>query len=893
MRIFSKYVIKEVVPPTLISLSIFTFVFLMRTIAELAERLIEHQYSLAEIGLLLLYSIPAILGYVIPMSILLGVIVGLNRLSSDSEVIALTSSGVSGHSYIFPLLGFAAVAWLANTWLLALAVPWANEAYGQIVIEHTSEVVASEVQPRVFNEDFPGFIIYVNEIDPRTKIWQRVFVFDSSDPRNPKATIAREAWLIQQNDSNTFDLYVRDFHSYTFPRDDLESPTQVARGGTSIFHLMESDIIDERMRQAKDNRSKTIQELLADIDRDENLVTFRTQLRNRSGSPQILDIYIDEAGEPVASATVEIPPTGGREMILDVPLRLGPGYEDRPLRLVLEHGGETVLEHGFSVADFASRRLTFALDANVELSPDLQLITPRVIRSKTNGYWIEIHKKFAIPFTCIIFVLLGMPLGLSYRRGGKAYGYVVGITLFVIYWGILSTGERLAIYERVSPALGIWAPNIIFGLLAVALLLRRRAELRVPGLGNFLYRLRTQEEQEEAGPKESLGVERRAERDADESKAHEPRLGRMIGFPQIVDRYIMKMFVMMFLLVFVVVYLVFSLVQFIDINNDIQKNNVDPAILVDYFIFNAPETTRWVIPISALMGTMIALGILSKNAEVLAFKSSGVSIYRLSVPVIVMALLVSTLSFYNLDSTIPATAQRLAEIKGIIRNRPVQTTRDPTNRWVLGADRNRIYYFHKYDEDRRELDELHLFEIEPDALSLRSRVYARQALWDGDEESWVSERGWSIDYSGIHSEAEEFTSPRALPMSESPAYFGQDVKPSDQMSFLELSEYIDTLSTYGFPTTREQFDLHWKISFPFLPLVMTLLGLPFAFGTAKRAGALTGIFISIGFVIVFWGMMSLFRALGQTGLLPAILAAWSPNIVFLGIGILLFATLRS
>jgi len=893
VKVFSKFVIREIIPPTMVSLIIFTFVFLMATIARLAENLIEYQYTLAETGLLLFYNLPAILGYVIPMSLLLGIIVGLNRLSADSEVIALNSSGISSYSFLFPLLTIAVFAWLANTWLLTEAVPWANEESGKIVLEHSREVISAEVKPHIFNEDFPGFIIYVNDIDEDdNRRWKQVFIYDSSDNDYPKAILSRRADLISRSSNGTLDLNMAVSYIYTFPRNEPGQPSAVSRADNNTFHLMEEDSLDERRADTTDNRSKTIPQLLEDIGREENYLLFRTTVRNGAVNPQEINVSMAVAGEEVAAKSIEIPQTGGGDSALEIPLRLTPGYEKHPIKLRITQGQRTLLEQDLTVSDFTDRQYSYTVARHIRGNRNLELINSKLIRQKTNAYWIEIHKKFALPFTCIIFALLGLPLGLSSRRGGKAYGYVVGISIFIIYWGLHITGERLALYERVSPALGMWMPNFIFGLMAILLLfLRRRAELRVPGLGQFLLRIRMPEDETQEAA-EPGGKPSEARMRASETRRHvEEQIGRAFNFPLIIDRYLIKTFLMAFLLVFAIVYAVFSLVNFIDINNDIQKNNVDQSILIDYFQFVAPETIRWVLPISTLMGTMICFALLSKNSEVIAFKSSGVSIYRLSLPVIFMSLVISIFAFYNNDFLIPATAPRLAEIKGIIRDRPVQTTRDPSNRWVLGEEKNRIYHFQLYNEDERRLEELHVYEIDPESYQLRQHVYVRQAVWG--EDSWVADNGWITRFSETTRTPEEITSTRELPIPEYPTYFGQEIKPSDQMNYTELTDYIGTLDSYGFSTTRENFDLNWKLSFPFLPLVMTLLGLPFAFTAAKRSGPMTGISISVGLVIVYWGIMSLFRALGQTGLLPALLAAWAPNIAFLGIGALLFATLRS
>lgn len=896
MKVIHKHIVREVLPPMIISLLIFTFVFLMRTIADLAEKLIEYQYTLNEIARLLMLSIPAIMGYVIPMSILLGIVLGLNRLSADSEIVAMTSGGISTHSFIVPLFGLAFVAWMANTWLLNEAVPMANQAYTEIIIEHSSEVISSRVKPNLFNEDFPGLIIYINDIETRKKPieWHRIFLFDNRNPDSPNAVFAKKAWI--GGEQRSLDLNLNDCRIYTFPSKELgEDPKPVQMADSHTFHLLEGENIDARLEAEKDNRSKTITELLADIRREQNLLVLKTLARNPNNSPAQIEIAVSSAGQVIGKGTLDVPPTGNREANLEKEIRLAADYEKKPLKLTLSQAGSVLIERDLKIADFQQKRF-YPITAELNSAGNLQIRNPKLERKPTNSYLIEIHKKFALPFACFIFGMLGLPLGLSSRRGGKAYGYIVGITIFVIYWGLLSTGENMAMNERISPALGIWAPNIFFGLLAIGLLLRRRIEIRVPLIGQFLYRLRGAEEQRRSDQLPSWKAPAKASTQHTEAKkteASEQALGRALRFPPIIDRYIIKIFLLMFLLVFAVVYAVFSLVQFIDVNNDIQKNRVDPIILLDYFRYAAPDTVRWVIPISALMGTMICFGILSKNSEVTAFKASGISVYRIGAPVIFMAIAISALSFVNLDYILPATASRLAEIKGVIRNRPVQTLRDPINRWILGEDRDSIYYFQQYNDQEKEINELHVFQIDAEEHLLKRRYYSPQVRWDQTSSNWRADEGWLITYRGNEGDQLPIADGQVIPIDEDPSYFGQEIRPSDQMSFAELSNYVETLSSYGLPVTKERFDLYWKLSFPFLPLVMTLLGLPFSFRTARKGGALTGVFISIGLVVIYWGMMSLFRALGQSGLLLPVIAAWAPNIVFLGLGVLLFAAVRS
>lgn len=889
MKMMSKLIIREIIPPMLISLVIFTFVFLMRTIAELAARLIEYQYSLGEVFQLLIFSIPWILGYVIPMSFLLGVILGLNRLSSDSEIIALVSGGISAHSLLIPILAIGSVAWLVNTWILTDALPLSNSAYTSIVENHVAEVINSEINPREFNKNFPGFVVFVQDIDNQTGTWKQVFIFNNNDPDAPQVTLSKQAQIIESQTTGSIDLFLPSFNRYTFPFSDDKSPSSVVNGTNDKFRIVDSKELNKQRAAAKDIRAKSVDELLSDVARDENRVVFTAKLKNESKDLRDINLKVDLQASGLDKITQSEEITS-REKDLEFDFQLPQKIGSRELKYTVSAQNNVLLEKSFTIKDFKEGGVNIILSSTRDDNLGLSLINPKITRKRTNLYWIEIHKKFALPFTCIIFAFLGMPLGLSSRRGGKAYGYIVGIVIFVAYWGLLSTGERLATYERLSPALGIWMPNIVFGVIALFLFIRRRVEIRLPVLSSFLLRIRTNED----FVSQTLGASPQTDKKSKVKSSdvmREGKLARTMGFPLVLDRYIIKTYLSMFAIVFFAMYTVFTLIQYVDVNNEIQKNNVDPSILVDFFLYQIPETVLWILPISTLMATMISFGLLNKNLEITAFKSSGISIFRLSVPVIILALLVSLLGFYNQDIIIPKTAGKLEEIKSIVRNRPHDFGNDPTNRWILSENQNKIYFFHHYDGPRQFIDEIHLFDINPRTHLLNKWIFAQRVKWNNNH--WKADRSITFSYSEDGKTQRVTDNNYILPMEEKPGYFDQDFRPSDQMSYAELSDYVNTLDRYGLSTVREEFELDWKLSFPFLPIVMTLLGLPFAFASPRKGGALAGIFVSIAMVIIYWGMMSLFKALGQTGLLPALLAAWSPNIIFLGIGLLLFSALRS
>ncbi len=127
---------------------------------------------------------------------------------------------------------------------------------------------------------------------------------------------------------------------------------------------------------------------------------------------------------------------------------------------------------------------------------------------------------------------------------------------------------------------------------------------------------------------------------------------------------------------------------------------------------------------------------------------------------------------------------------------------------------------------------------------------------------------------------------------EPPSYFKREEKPSDTMGFGELRGYIASLESRGFDVAKLRVQLHRKLAFPMVGLVMTLLAVPFSFIVARR-GALYGIGIAIVIAIVYWAVLATFEALGNNALLHPALAAWAPNLMFGAAGLYLILTLET
>ncbi len=260
-------------------------------------------------------------------------------------------------------------------------------------------------------------------------------------------------------------------------------------------------------------------------------------------------------------------------------------------------------------------------------------------------------------------------------------------------------------------------------------------------------------------------------------------------------------------------------------------------------------------------------------------KSCGLSIYRVIIPALVIALLFSIFSLFLQERILPFSNKKAEEIWNKINDVPPRTYRYLDRRWVFGKS-NKIYHYLYFDSEKKAFNQLSIFEIEQKSWSVRKRIFAEKGFLKNShlllKKAWIREFKQSQPFKFIK------TSQLSIPIEETSAYFTKEWKAPDQMNFSELKKYIKELEKSGFKTVKFKVDLHYKISFPLVSLIITILAIPFSFLMGKK-GALYGIGFSIALSVVYWALIGVFKSLGYIGYLPPFLAAWGPNLLF-GIG---------
>jgi LPS export ABC transporter permease LptF/LPS export ABC transporter permease LptG len=488
-------------------------------------------------------------------------------------------------------------------------------------------------------------------------------------------------------------------------------------------------------------------------------------------------------------------------------------------------------------------------------------------------YRIEFQRRFALPAACLVLAMVGIPLGLSARKGGKSTGFVLTILLVFVYYFFSLIGVSMARQGRLSPWEGVWMGNIFFFFSGLVLLWRvDRMPIEIGNLGEFW------KSGKEKLP--ALDIRRRVVvgRGIPTGAAtHERRFSAR--FPLIIDDMILRDFAQYLLMIIATALLIVLVFTYFELLTDIMRNRIPAIIQAQYLWDVSPSLIYLIAPLAVMLAVLITFGMMEKSSELTAMKASGMSIYRAALPVIVLCAFLAAGLFVFDQVYIPQTNRQQEILRNQIKGKPAQTYLQADRKWIFGQN-NKIYYYQVFDPDTDRFGGISIFAFDPNTFELTRRIHAERAHWEESLHKWVFETGWVRTLNGASiQDYRTFDVSTFGDLREDPSYFKKEVKQSSEMNYEELRRYIADLQQSGFDTMRLKVQLQKKIAFPLITLVMAVLAIPFA-ASGRRGGALAGVAIAIGIAVVYWVTAGLFEAMGAANQLPAILAAWAPDLIF-------------
>jgi lipopolysaccharide export system permease protein len=330
------------------------------------------------------------------------------------------------------------------------------------------------------------------------------------------------------------------------------------------------------------------------------------------------------------------------------------------------------------------------------------------------------------------------------------------------------------------------------------------------------------------------------------------------------------------------------------ISNMISMNSSNYSIVTKYILCNIPQVLVYTFPMAVLLSTLLTFGRLSGDSEIIAMKAGGISLMRIAIPGLILTLLISVVSFYLGEKVVPDANYTATNI--LIKHLVKEAKSERENLIISNIDPDgteRRIFVKNLDEDNGLLRGVMIFYFKKNHR-LRE-VYAPRAVWENNLWRLIDPRTYDFDENqGIKYESKSAIG--RLPIDESPSELARRDRKPEEMSRAKLKKKLDLMKTmdeksgnndtYSRTYRRYAVLYHQKLSLPFTGMVFGLFGIPLGL-RPHRTSTSIGLGLSLVFILLFYVLMTVGRALGENGTLPPALGSWAPNLIFGAIGFIM------
>lgn len=443
MRLLRSYILRLHLVPFILGFGVVTFILVMDVLFDYLDLVVNRGVS----PLIVLQLFGLSLGYIValsvPCAVLVAVLMTFGRLAQDNEITALRASGVHLGSVLIGPIAAATLLAIGLTLFNNHVLPESNHAFANLLIDIGRKRPTVKLQEGVFINDFPGYNLLVQSVNGRTNEMRGVTIYQLNPGGPPTTIIAKRGYLTYTPDGRTAVLQLKDGEIHDIPAD--EGGSRKYRRLVFNTHVINiagaGGLLERTIRSSRSDRELSAKDLIHD--RDEQQEQYERALEQRrerfatAGAPKELLAALDGAGS--------------RSAVAEVFGRVGVG-------------GVSLKADGGILVDPIER---FA-ESRPELRTELEMwrVESAALQRRIAGLSVEIQKKFSLPAACVVFVLLGAPLGMRVKRAGPAVAFL-SIAFFLFYYLCLVGGEELANRLLLPPWLAMWLPNIVLGALGI------------------------------------------------------------------------------------------------------------------------------------------------------------------------------------------------------------------------------------------------------------------------------------------------------------------------------------------------------------------------------------------------------------------------------------------
>ncbi|MCS6803860.1 MAG: LptF/LptG family permease [Acidobacteriota bacterium] len=493
---------------------------------------------------------------------------------------------------------------------------------------------------------------------------------------------------------------------------------------------------------------------------------------------------------------------------------------------------------------------------------------------------VELHKRLLLPLSCLLFTPFALLLGLSRSGLTPAKGAIIAVLLASVYYFLLFIGEKLTLSETLPPFPAMWIGTIVLiasGVLAFNwkhLIITRRNGFGITKALSFFNTF-------------AIGSVVTTRTSVSDREKQKQKRGIIPGPP--FDKYLISHFFVFYFLAsafLLSIYLTFTLFE---LSPDLVENNIHPAFLLRYLLLLIPQVLTQITAPCVLVASLITTSIIVRTNQVLALVTSGISVYRITLPLFVGAALLLLMTFFTQAYVIPKTGPYQDNLRFYIKKGRFPTLVErsllPQSRNWIYAGKNEIYHFSFFDQRTQSLRNLLVLEIEDRSnMVIKKRINAEVAKWNENAARWLLSNAVVWEFSNSQVTRETHYEQAVFDLSISPDFLLKELPKPEFLTFNQLRSLTDNIQQGGYDVTEMRIALHRYIALPFSCVVMMLIGTSFGFTVGPR-----GVLVSAGsgvlLGVAFWLGLELFEKFGKYDYMPPSLSAWGMNIILGAIGI--------
>jgi LPS export ABC transporter permease LptF/LPS export ABC transporter permease LptG len=490
--------------------------------------------------------------------------------------------------------------------------------------------------------------------------------------------------------------------------------------------------------------------------------------------------------------------------------------------------------------------------------------------SRTGLEWREAntlrHKRFAMSLTPLVFALLGATLGLRVRKGGRGVGVLLSLLTMLSYYLITLAGEQMARAGTLPPFVGAWMASVSTIICALVLLATGRLSLLGKVKNTWDY-----------GRSVIITITHRKQ---------EKIIGkaRLLNFPSLMDLDVLRAATLSFTIAFVSLVAVFLVFTLFELWRFIAAKGISMWTVGEYLLFLLPLVSVQLLPASVLISVLVAYALMSRRSEAIAWWASGQSVYRLMLPGLIFAAFLGCCLWLVQERLMPWANIRQDALRVQIRGEVSRATGSFNRQWLASSESGRLYSY-EYEEPNSLRNPV-MYEFDDMRIHLLRIIKGQDANWISyDRLNIRNAESLTLTKAGIERGEQVQTEIANVepievfkPTSDKPSHLSAEV----------LSNYIKTVDRRGGDVMPLTVALYKKYADPFNTLVIALAGIPLALSFGRKS-TIMALCLAIALGLIFWAASEGFRQLGEYGLLPPIVAAWSPAVIFTAIGIYLLA----